>query len=186
MALSLSRHPPRETALAAEPPAPTDLARQDELALVEAARTDPEAFGVLYHHFLPRIYGYLRLRCGSSEDASDLAQDVFVSAYAAMPRYRNHGQPFAPWLFAIARNRSADAARRIRAMPPALPILDPEDVPLDVSGGTGDGLISFDTSGVAGNPGTLGIRLAVRCAGAEHAVLDLRGPGTLTLTRASR
>jgi RNA polymerase sigma-70 factor (ECF subfamily) len=52
---------------------------------------------------------------GSTADAEDAAQEAFVKAYAALPRFRP-GAPFKPWLLTIvaneARNRRRAAGRR--------------------------------------------------------------------------
>jgi RNA polymerase sigma-70 factor (ECF subfamily) len=52
---------------------------------------------------------------GRSADAEDAAQEAFVKAYAALPRFRA-GAPFRPWLLRIvaneARNRRRSAGRR--------------------------------------------------------------------------
>ncbi len=52
---------------------------------------------------------------GGADDAEDAAQDGFMKAYAALPRFRA-GSPFRPWLLAIvaneARNRRRSAGRR--------------------------------------------------------------------------
>jgi RNA polymerase sigma factor (sigma-70 family) len=51
----------------------------------------------------------------SEADAEEAAQDAFVKAHAALPRFRD-GAPFRPWLLAIvaneARNRLRSAGRR--------------------------------------------------------------------------
>jgi RNA polymerase sigma-70 factor (ECF subfamily) len=51
----------------------------------------------------------------STADAEDAAQEAFVKAYAALPRFRP-GAPFKPWLLTIvaneARNRRRSAGRR--------------------------------------------------------------------------
>jgi len=53
----------------------------------------------------------------SAADAEEAAQDGFVKAHAALPRFRE-GSPFRPWLLAIvaneARNRVRGAGRRAR------------------------------------------------------------------------
>ena len=53
----------------------------------------------------------------SAADAEEAAQDGFVKAHAALPRFRE-GAPFRPWLLAIvaneARNRVRGAGRRAR------------------------------------------------------------------------
>jgi RNA polymerase sigma-70 factor, ECF subfamily len=87
----------------------------DEPALVEAARTDPAAFGTLYQRYLARVYRYLRAHSGSDEDAADLTQQVFLRALDALPTYRQRGAPFGAWLFRIARHAAIDAHRRQRS-----------------------------------------------------------------------
>lgn len=100
------------------------LGADPDLDLVRAARADAEVFGELYLRYLPRIHRYLRSRSASDEDAADLAQDVFERAHRALPAYRETEVPFAAWLFTIARNRSADVARRTRHRAPPVPLPD--------------------------------------------------------------
>ena len=54
---------------------------------------------------------------GSAAEAEDAAQEAFVKAFRALPRFRA-GAPFRPWLLAIvaneARNRRRAAGRRDR------------------------------------------------------------------------
>jgi RNA polymerase sigma factor (sigma-70 family) len=63
---------------------------------------------------------------GSAAEAEDAAQEGFVKAWQALPRFRE-GAPFRPWLLAIvtneARNRRRHAGRQaalaLRALEPA-------------------------------------------------------------------
>jgi RNA polymerase sigma-70 factor (ECF subfamily) len=72
---------------------------------------------------------------GSAADAEDAAQDGFVKAWQALPRFRE-GAPFRPWLLAIvvneARNRRRRAGRQaalaLRALDPPGPGPDEEAV----------------------------------------------------------
>jgi RNA polymerase sigma-70 factor (ECF subfamily) len=93
----------------------------DELAL--AARTDPEAFGLLYHRHRRSVYRYLRSRTRSDEDAIDLTATTFERALVAMPRYRPRGGGVVAWLLRIARNAAIDAGRKTSVIP-----LDPDVV----------------------------------------------------------
>lgn len=86
----------------------------DEASLVGAAQIDPQAFGVLYHRYLERVYRYLCVHTPTAEDAADLTQQVFLRAFKALPSYRFEGAPFSAWLFAIARNLLTDSGRRRR------------------------------------------------------------------------
>lgn len=82
-----------------------------DVALIRAAQRDPTLFASLYERYLPRIYGYVRLRIPRAEDAADLTHQVFAQALGALPRYREQGPPFSAWLFRIARNLVADHHR---------------------------------------------------------------------------
>lgn len=52
---------------------------------------------------LDRLYGYAMHLCGSSEDASDLVQDTYVSALKYEKQY-SLGTNAGAWLFTIMRN----------------------------------------------------------------------------------
>src|SRR5713101_2738528 len=87
---------------------------REDAELVAAALRRSDDFGLLYERYLPRLYRYLLSRCGSREEAADLAQIVFSKAYDNLSRYRSDKAPFAAWLFRIARNAAADAHRKRR------------------------------------------------------------------------
>jgi len=86
----------------------------DDLALVQAARENGEAFGILYERYLTRIYAYLRARTATNDDADDLTQQVFLQALQALPQYREQRGTLVVWLFGIARNAATDFYRRRR------------------------------------------------------------------------
>jgi len=83
----------------------------DDAILVRAARTDTEAFALLYDRYIQRLYHYCHYRTNNARDAEDLTSQVFLAAMEAFPRYRQDGH-FAAWLFTIARNKVADHYRR--------------------------------------------------------------------------
>jgi len=80
----------------------------DEAALVEQAKTDPEAFGLLYEQYIDKIYNYVYYRTGNHHDAQDLTAKVFFQALNHIPRYVQRGAPFASWLYRIAHNLVAN------------------------------------------------------------------------------
>jgi RNA polymerase sigma-70 factor (ECF subfamily) len=102
-------------------PACAAVADDDEAALVRAAQERPEAFAALYERHVDAIYRYLQVRAGTDE-AADLTQQVFLKAFAALPKYKARGLPFSAWLFRIARNLAADRHRsRFRTPEELLP-----------------------------------------------------------------
>lgn len=81
-------------------------------ALVDRARAgDAEAFGGLYDRFQPEIVRYLAHRVGDPDTAEDLAQQVFLKAWQAIPRYEARGVPFKAWLYRMAHNQMVDHFR---------------------------------------------------------------------------
>lgn len=91
---------------------PADVAggavASEDVDLIERARTDPEAFGVLYEKYVDRIYVYIFHRVGNAQDAEDLTARTFHRALGSMQTYEERGLPFAAWLFRIAHNLVAN------------------------------------------------------------------------------
>lgn len=83
----------------------------DEAALVEMAKSDPEAFGALYERNVDRIYAYIYYRIGNVEDAEDLTARTFYQALGSIQRYMERGVPFIAWLYRIAHNLVANHHR---------------------------------------------------------------------------
>lgn len=52
------------------------------------------------------LYRYLTHLLGSSDDAEDVAQEVFVRVMLAVDRYEDQGGQFRSWVFTIARNEA--------------------------------------------------------------------------------
>jgi RNA polymerase sigma-70 factor (ECF subfamily) len=86
-----------------------------EAALVaQAISGDEKAFTELYDCYYDRVYRHVWYRVGSSQDAEDLAQQVFLQAWRALGRYRQTGTPFIAWLLTIAHNTVVSFYRRRR------------------------------------------------------------------------
>jgi RNA polymerase sigma-70 factor, ECF subfamily len=82
----------------------------EDLALVQQAQADQEAFAELYQRHATRVYRYLLARVGNVADAEDLTSQTFMAAMVGLPRY--HGpMPFVAWLLGIARHKAADHFR---------------------------------------------------------------------------
>ncbi|MDZ4346963.1 MAG: sigma-70 family RNA polymerase sigma factor, partial [Candidatus Binatia bacterium] len=86
---------------------------EGEQNLVEDARRgDPEAFGVLYDYYLPRIYRFVLFKVSSKEHAEDITQYAFLKAWENIRTYRPQGHAFGSWLYRIARNAVIDHYRK--------------------------------------------------------------------------
>jgi RNA polymerase sigma-70 factor (ECF subfamily) len=87
-----------------------------EADLIERARHgDVSAFEALVRAHQEVAFRTAWVSSGTSDDAEDAAQEAFMKAFAALPRFRL-GAPFRPWLLTIvaneARNRRRSASRR--------------------------------------------------------------------------
>lgn len=81
---------------------------EDEHKLIEEAKINPEAFGILYERYVDKIYNYIYYRTSNHEDAEDLTAKVFHKALSHIGRYKNKGHPFSAWLYRIAHNLVAN------------------------------------------------------------------------------
>jgi RNA polymerase sigma-70 factor (ECF subfamily) len=80
----------------------------NENELIEEAKSNPEAFGLLYERYVDKIYSYIYYRTGNVEDAEDLTAKVFHKALGHVGNYKDKGYPFSAWLYRIAHNLVAN------------------------------------------------------------------------------
>jgi RNA polymerase sigma-70 factor, ECF subfamily len=72
---------------------------------------DPTAFGELVLKYQNRIYNLCRYMLGNTHDAEDAAQDTFLKAFQALPKFRPDAS-FYTWLYRIATNTCIDRKRK--------------------------------------------------------------------------
>lgn len=90
------------------------LSQLDEAdCIARAQRGEVAAFSELVARHQERIYRFLLRLTRSQEDARELAQETFLSAYEALPRWRPQAR-LSTWLLHIARNQALDWLRRAR------------------------------------------------------------------------
>jgi RNA polymerase sigma-70 factor (ECF subfamily) len=85
----------------------------DDECIARAQRGDAAAFSKLMARYQDRIYRFLVRLTRSQDDALELTQETFLSAYQALARWRPDAR-FTTWLFRIARNQAIDWLRRNR------------------------------------------------------------------------
>ncbi|MBI4898350.1 MAG: RNA polymerase sigma factor [Actinobacteria bacterium] len=101
------------SALVRDPRAAFLRLQSDERLVTLTRRGNEAAYETLIARYRARLLAFCRHMVGSTEDAEDILQEVFVSAYRAMladDRVLN----VRPWLYRIARNRSLNHLRRPR------------------------------------------------------------------------
>ena len=83
----------------------------DEQELVERAREgDARAYEALVRRYQDLAFRTAYVIAGGAADAEDAAQEGFVKAWYALPRFRA-GAPFRPWLLAIVANEARNRRR---------------------------------------------------------------------------
>jgi RNA polymerase sigma-70 factor (ECF subfamily) len=85
--------------------------RPDAALVRDVISGRPEAFNVLVRRWERKVYSFLVYLTGRSEDAFDMCQEVFLSAYRHLGQLKD-AQKFSQWLFRIARNTAFSHARR--------------------------------------------------------------------------
>ena len=98
----------------------------DDLNVLVGAAVDGDRSAVdgVLRWIRPLVLRYCRARVGSQEktfaSADDVAQEVCLAVFAALPSYRDQGRPFLAFVYGIAAHKVADAHRssaRNRAEP---------------------------------------------------------------------
>ena len=97
--------------------APADL--PDYVLTSAAAQGDEHAFAALMRRHKTWLYRFIRRYAGDSDEAYDLLQDTFVSAWQALARF-DPQRSFPVWLRRIALNKCRDRARRVAVRRAAL------------------------------------------------------------------
>jgi RNA polymerase sigma-70 factor (ECF subfamily) len=100
--------------------------------LIERCRSgDGLAWEALVRRHQARVFGVALHYLRNSEEARDVAQDVFIRIYENLDAF-DDGE-FLPWLLRVARNACIDRLRRIKARPPLqdVSIEDGPELPID-------------------------------------------------------
>ena len=83
-----------------------------EQELVHSAQKgDSMAFGELMQAHQDKIYTLCYRMTGNAEDAADLTQEVFLSAWRSLSRFQEQSS-FGTWIYRMATNASIDFLRR--------------------------------------------------------------------------
>jgi RNA polymerase sigma-70 factor, ECF subfamily len=110
MAVTLATHP----GTAAETSCPCEL----DAATVQACSAgNPAALRGFVLRYQPVVFSFLSRTLGAGPHVEDLAQDVFLRAFRAFPRFKAEGPArVSTWLLTIALRVAIDARKRRRVL----------------------------------------------------------------------
>jgi RNA polymerase sigma-70 factor (ECF subfamily) len=96
----------------------------DQKLAKQAAGGDRAAFDEIVTRHRDRVYTIALRICGNRDDAEDVLQETFISAYRALPRFRG-GAQLSTWLYRIAVNKSYDLIGRRRPQTALEDVVEP-------------------------------------------------------------
>jgi RNA polymerase sigma-70 factor, ECF subfamily len=77
---------------------------QQEFAILERAKKNPNAFSALYNKYFDRIFNFIYRQIDDEDVTADLCSQAFLSVLKNLNRYEFRGVPFSAWLYKIANN----------------------------------------------------------------------------------
>jgi RNA polymerase sigma-70 factor (ECF subfamily) len=87
----------------------------DSLTIRRAINGDESAVRALWVEHAPRIDAVVRRLAGDADQAADIAQEVWIQIFRALPSWRGDSQ-FSTWAHRIAVNRTLNALRSVRRL----------------------------------------------------------------------
>ncbi|HEX6942149.1 MAG TPA: sigma-70 family RNA polymerase sigma factor [Gemmatimonadaceae bacterium] len=105
----------------------------DFLTIQRAIEGDERALRALWSQHAPHIDAVVRRLAGDPDLAEDIAQEVWIQIFRALPSYRGESQ-FGTWAHRIAVNRTLNALRRTRRLTKIETDMDEETVSVEHGG----------------------------------------------------
>lgn len=92
------------------------MLKSDQELIEECLQGQTQVFGDLVVRYQDRLYNMLAHVLGSGEEARDVAQEAFVSAFQKLHTFRGRSA-FYSWLFRIALNSAVSRQRKSSRVP---------------------------------------------------------------------
>lgn len=105
--------------------APLRRELDDAVLVARAQDGDPRAFEVLVRRHQNAMFGVAVRILGNPDDAEDVAQNAFITAWRRLPEFRADAK-FSTWMYRIVSNLALNAVRDRKRR--AAPVDDPETV----------------------------------------------------------
>ena len=91
------------------------MSADDHRLIAECLNGDTAAFGALVRRYQDRLYNTAYRLVGNAEDAQDVVQEAFLSAYQSLGNFKGDSL-FFTWLYRIAVNTAISLKRKQRAV----------------------------------------------------------------------
>ena len=89
------------------------MSADDQRLITDSLRGDTTAFGELVRRYQDRLYNTVFRILNHNEDAQDVVQEAFLSAYQSLGNFKGDAQ-FFTWLYRIAVNTAISHKRKHR------------------------------------------------------------------------
>lgn len=106
------------------------MASSDPLTIRRAINGDESALRALWVAHAPRIDAVVRRLVGDPDQAADIAQEVWIQIFRALPTWRGDSQ-FSTWAHRIAVNRTLNALRSVRRLAKLETVMEEDTVSVD-------------------------------------------------------
>jgi len=106
------------------------MASSDPLTIRRAINGDESALRALWVTHAPRIDAVVRRLVGDPDQAADIAQEVWIQIFRALPTWRGDSQ-FSTWAHRIAVNRTLNALRSVRRLAKLETVMEDDTVAVD-------------------------------------------------------
>jgi RNA polymerase sigma-70 factor (ECF subfamily) len=91
--------------------APVDLEHDEDSLIKRSIARDNDAFKLLYEKHVARVYAICLRYSGNEDEASDIAQEVFIQVWEKLKNFRGESA-FSTWLHRITTNISISYIRK--------------------------------------------------------------------------
>lgn len=83
----------------------------EEKIIAQAQNGDQDAFGALVDRYQKFVWNVALRMIGDSDEAEDIAQDVFVTVWKKLPQFAG-ASAFSSWLYRITINRTLNGVKK--------------------------------------------------------------------------
>lgn len=93
---------------------------EEEEKIIEKAKSDPIAYGILYDTYVKRIFNFTYKRVLDFDLANDITSEVFLKGYMNIWRFRWSNISIVSWFYRIANNEINSYYRKKKYTPSSL------------------------------------------------------------------